>query len=39
MSDGLVCDDCGDDLKADTISLADASRCKDCVEDDDEEGE
>lgn len=35
MSDGLVCDDCGDDLKADTISHADPVRCKDCVEEDD----
>jgi|GEM_PF-4695197 len=37
MSDRLVCDDCGDPLKADTMSLADPSRCKDCVEDDQKE--
>ena len=38
MTDGLVCDDCGEPLKADTMSLNDASRCKECVEGD-QEGE
>lgn len=31
MTDGLVCDDCGDDLKADTMSLEDPTRCRGCV--------